>query len=195
MVGHAGALDQREHSAGVEGRARARRVAPTHQASSGWMFQPATWCCGSTCSTTSSGGQRGRARERQVRPGAVRVGQHDGLGRAVVPEVNRQQRVVVVRRYVPGRPAEAARAASGTSRLGTRRRPARWWAMRCSPRRSSAASATGRWTRPRPAAARDRRCAAARRARRRSAATTAARAWRPPSRRRTAAPPGRRWSR
>ncbi len=29
-------------------------VAPTHQASSGWQFQPATWNCGSIASTTSS---------------------------------------------------------------------------------------------------------------------------------------------
>ena len=28
-------------------------VAPVHQASSGWMFQPPTWNCGSTASTTS----------------------------------------------------------------------------------------------------------------------------------------------
>jgi hypothetical protein len=62
-------------------------VAPFHQPSSGSTFQPATWNCGSTCSTTSSSPSpttlsRLRLVQKQLR-WVIRA----PFGRPVVPEV------------------------------------------------------------------------------------------------------------
>ena len=91
--------------------------APFHQASSDWTFQPPTWNCGSTCSTTSCGPRAGREVEREVRPEAVRVGEQRALrlaGRAA--RVDEEQRVVRLRRRA------AAPRASGELERRARRR-------------------------------------------------------------------------
>ena len=62
-------------------------VAPFHQASSGWTFQPPTWNCGSTCSTTSSPQTPvARSNERFVQKQFACVSSAP-FGLPVVPEV------------------------------------------------------------------------------------------------------------
>ena len=62
-------------------------VAPVHQASSGWMFQPPAWNCGSTASTTSRLPISAvRERERLVQKQFAWLST-TALGSASVPEV------------------------------------------------------------------------------------------------------------
>ena len=90
-------------------------VAPTHQASSGWQFHPATWNCGSIASTTSSRVSCGDLRDARLFQKQFAWVSTTPFGAASLPEVKMMSSGSSSARRCARMPCRPSRDGTGTS--------------------------------------------------------------------------------